>query len=585
MMEGTFRRLMMRAGGSQLSDAAAFLASYGPFGMAMDFTDASIAINDEANTLDYSSVGTIQDGTGLPLGPGSKLTYSAPSLKFTEQADGFLAFQAHNYALRSDTPANWTASGTALTDTNLFTENGATSAHYVQLPVGATGITGATYVLTVEVKPEGGLQWVRIQGDGSTGHLGTSSSFDLLNGVVGTRHASIAATSISTASADGYYTCTLEIVATGANVAPLISFATVDGTGNASYAGNSTRGVRLRKWHLRRTPSVSTYVATTSAAVYDLPYVFSGGLRTGIQNELAATNLALRSNDFSNASWTKSNLTAAMTATGPDNVANSASTLTATAGNATALQAITSGSAARVTSVYIKRRTGSGNIDLTQDNGSTWTTQTVTSSWTRVSLAAVTSTNPTVGIRIVTSGDEVDVWCLQHETGTAITSPIPTYAGTVLRVSDSISLATSLWPYQQNLSIFIEWSNGPQLNGHLLSLYGAGNVRYMDLARTSSTQIANFSNHTNGGFIAMAQPANFVGTHKHAGRYETGNYKAATDGTLSAVDADIVIDVVATTLAIGSYAAGSNGGVLGITRIAIVTRSWSDAELQGVTTL
>jgi hypothetical protein len=389
---------------SSTSGAALFLAEWGPYGMAMDFTDSSISIDDSTGVLDYNSQGTISSA-GAPLGPGSKLTYTAPSAKLTEQADGYLGFQAHNYALRSDTPANWTPGGTVLTDTNLFTENGATSSHHVILPIGTTGITGATYVLTVEVKPEGGLQWVRIQGDGATGHLGTSSSFDLLNGVVGTRHASIAATSISTASADGYYTCTLQIVATGANVSPLISFATADGTGNESYAGNSTRAVRLRKWHLRRTPSVSTYVATTSAAVYDLPYVYSSGVKTGILVEPAATNLCLYSRDLTNAAWIKTSASAALTATGIDGIANSASTLTATSANGVAIQNISSASAARSVAISLKRRTGTGTVTISHGatTGSTLVTNGTfasdVTSWTSHNSGVVTFASGTLQVQ------------------------------------------------------------------------------------------------------------------------------------------------------------------------------------------
>jgi len=562
---------------SSTSGAALFLAEWGPYGMAMDFTDASIAIDDSTGVLDYNSQGTVSSTTGLPLGPLSKLTYSAPSVKLTEQADGYLSFQAHNYALRSDTPANWTASGTGLTDTNLFTENGATSSHHVILPIGTTGITGATYVLTVEVKPEGGLQWVRIQGDGYSGHLGVASSFDLVNGVVGTKHASITATSISPVSADGYYTCTLEIVATGSSVGPIIALATTDGTGTTSYAGNSTRAARIRKWHLRRTPSVSTYVATTSAAVYDLPYVYSSGVKTGIMVEPAATNLCLRSNDFTNASWTKSNMTTALTATGPDNVANSASTLTATAGNATALQAITSGSSSRVTSTYIKRRTGSGNIDLTQDNGSTWTTQTVTSSWTRVSLAAVTSTNPTVGIRIVTSGDEVDVYCFDHETGTVVTSGIITYGAAVTRAVDTDTSLLNLFP-----------SLGSAYTAYIRYKPASASVATtaLRLDDTTANELVSIGNNASGqGIVTVTDggvpDATTSGTitssafHRIAVSAEANNVLLVVNGGAAAQDTGVTLPTLTRMLL------GNTSGQL-VTQIALFPGARTEAQLQAI---
>src|SRR5579871_6199535 len=60
-----------------------------------------------------------------------------------------------------------------------------------------------------------------------------------------------------------------------------------------------------------------------------------------LQSWEARTNDALWSNDLTQSAWTKTNVTAALNATGPDNVANSASTITASAGNGTILQAIT----------------------------------------------------------------------------------------------------------------------------------------------------------------------------------------------------------------------------------------------------
>jgi hypothetical protein len=154
-------------------------------------------------------------------------------------------------------------------------------------------------------------------------------------------------------------------------------------------------------------------------------------------NENQSTNLCLYSDDLTNAAWTATNMTAAKTATGADGVSNSATTLTATAGNATILQAITSASATRVTGCWIKRRTGTGDIEITQNNGTNWTAVTVTSSWTQVAIPSASLTNPTVGIRIVTSGDAVDVQYFQHEAKAFLSSAIPTTGSTVTRAIEN----------------------------------------------------------------------------------------------------------------------------------------------------
>lgn len=163
------------------------------------------------------------------------------------------------------------------------------------------------------------------------------------------------------------------------------------------------------------------------------------------RREGARTNYALWNRDLTNAAWTKTNCTAAKTATGPDGVGNSASTLTATAGNATCLQAITRASAQRITGCYIKRRTGSGVINVTQDNGATWAPVTVTSSWAPVAIAAATLANPTIGFQIVTNGDAIDIDFVMHEEAATMSSPIPTTTAAVTRPEDQLKFPLSVF--------------------------------------------------------------------------------------------------------------------------------------------
>jgi hypothetical protein len=168
------------------------------------------------------------------------------------------------------------------------------------------------------------------------------------------------------------------------------------------------------------------------------------GTYRGLLGEFGATNLALNSRNLTTASWTATNVTTAQTATGADGVVNSATTLTASDANGTVLQAITSASAERVFSAVVRRRTGTGVVEITQDNGSTWTAITLTTSFQRVQTPSQSLTNPTVGFRIVTSGDAIDVDFTQAETSTIApaqpSSPIITVASTVSRSLDDIVL-------------------------------------------------------------------------------------------------------------------------------------------------
>jgi hypothetical protein len=154
--------------------------------------------------------------------------------------------------------------------------------------------------------------------------------------------------------------------------------------------------------------------------------------------EPAATNLALHSRDLADVVWVKVNTTAAKTAIGADGVASGATTLTASAASGTVLQTIVSASSARIFSAHVRRRTGTGTVEMTQNNGTTWTPITLTDSFQRFVAPTGTITNPIVGFRIVTSGDAIDVDFTQQEVGAIATSAIPTAATAITRNADVI---------------------------------------------------------------------------------------------------------------------------------------------------
>lgn len=132
----------------------------------------------------------------------------------------------------------------------------------------------------------------------------------------------------------------------------------------------------------------------------------------------AATNSQKYSNDLTNAEWTATNVTVAKDETGIEGSVNGACTLTATAGNGTVIaNAITDAADDQSTCWYLKRKTGTGNIDITLDNGSTWTTVTLTASFQKFTVDQATLANPQIGIRIVTSGDAVVCGNAEAHTG------------------------------------------------------------------------------------------------------------------------------------------------------------------------
>ncbi|RWP06708.1 hypothetical protein [Mesorhizobium sp.] len=240
----------------------------------------------------------------------------------------------------------------------------------------------------------------------------------------------------------GAGTVTLTNAGTGvASAGSPVSFTAGSGLLTCTVAGGPTTV------QVVRTPVDAGYVATAGATKFELPYEWDEyGNPLGILVEDQRVNIALWASDLTNAVWVKTNITAAKTATGITGVVNSATTITATGANGTALQTITSASAARITYCWIKRRTGTGVVEMTQDNGSTWAAVTVTADWTRVAIASATLANPIVGLRLVTSGDAVDVDFFQHVAASIVSSPIRTFAITATRTGDNISLLATAFP-------------------------------------------------------------------------------------------------------------------------------------------
>jgi hypothetical protein len=142
--------------------------------------------------------------------------------------------------------------------------------------------------------------------------------------------------------------------------------------------------------------------------------------------------------------WSQSNVTLAKNQTGADGVANAATSITADANNAFLIQPILLSFAARTCSVYLKRITGTGTVQVSLD-GTTWSTVDLSSTeWRRIVLSG-TVTNPVVGIKLATNGDAVAMDYAQVEDGAFATSPILTTTATATRSRDALTIPSASW--------------------------------------------------------------------------------------------------------------------------------------------
>ena len=351
------------------------------------------------------------------------------------------------------------------------------------------------------------------------------------------------------------------------------------GTGTSIF----TLAGSLTRIQINRGGVATAYLATTAARRHSvgIDYLPSIG-KSAMLVESTGTNLGLWSSDFTQAAWVKTNLTAAKTATGPEGWANGASTLTATAANATALQAITSTSQARITSVFLKRRTGTGNVDVTQDNGTTWTTQAITSSWARYALPAVTSANPTVGIRIVTSGDAVDVAHLQHEQATnGVTSPYPSFATAGAKAADNYSFLLSQIPaLGSEFSIYVRFSTPLPTGGRRVACVGDGTANeHAGFLVNTTVQLAVTDGGSAVGSIVGPAVTAFVPLSA-AARFKLNDLAMSVNGAAAGTDVTATLPAVTSMFHSVTGASGAASQYFRIEKLVIVPRAWSNVELQ-----
>lgn len=274
----------------------------------------------------------------------------------------------------------------------------------------------------------------------------------------------------------------------------------------------------------------------------------------GLLIEEQRTNLALWSRDLTNAVWGKTNVTPSLTAIGIDGVTNSATTLTAGANNGTVLQSITSASAARATTAYVKRRTGTGVVEMTQNGGATWVPIAINStSYTRVGPASATVVNPQIGFRLAISGDQIDIDMVQCESGAFATSAMPTAASQVTRTAD-IALVNTLSPWYNASegTLFVEFSqyhssnSGSGVAGRAAMFSDGTTANAIGLAR-SGAGVQGIATSGSVSQVALSEQAPLGAANtaiKAALAYKLDDYAMSVNGKAVLTDTSASVPIV-----------------------------------------
>jgi hypothetical protein len=411
----------------------------------------------DAVTFTRSSVGRFVDQDGLlqeaanntPRFDWASTAQVAQNLlRYTEDFDS-TAWLKTNATITADAE---TAPDNSLT-ADVLIENTTNGGHVVRQEPSITA--GVIYTYSVYVK-KANRNWIRLTfGARFNGTAGQKSAwFDIDNGVAGTVGENLLASSISNAG-NGWYRVS---ISQDASLTGPTEFFIASQTANneTTYAGiSANNAIYIWGAQLEVGDTATPYIANGAYSTTNTPLA-ANPTSNGLLIEESRANRLLWCRDATNAAWTKTNVTAAKDQTGIDGVANAASSLTASADGGTCIQTITLGSGSRTGSVFLKRITGTGNVQVTLD-GSTWSTVDLSSSeWRRVVLSG-TVTNPTVGIRIAVSGDAVAMDYGQVEDGVHETTPILTTDASATRSADNARINNPIFDnfYNQNNSLFV----------------------------------------------------------------------------------------------------------------------------------
>jgi hypothetical protein len=509
-------------------------------------------------------------------------------------ADGLIQFAPHNLLTYSQAfdDAGWTKSNSAVTPGAIAAPDSTTTgtlwipasdglAATRRLLKSELVTVGVIYTVSVYVKQQTRRYVYLTSPDASSSDH--NAWYDLQAGTVAAANSAVIAPSI-TSVGGGWYRITASSIATSTTNYFFLS--STDAASSTVVTADGTSGVYIWGAQLNRGARALTYVPTTTAAAWSprIDYDATGACR-GLLIEEARTNLCGQPCDLTAAGWTASNVTAAATQAGPDGVANSASSITAGADAGTILFAITSASAARATSAYVKRLTGTGAVEMTQDGGTTWAAVTVTSAWTRVTITSATVTNPSVGFRMATNTDAIAVFGVQCETGAFATSVLPSPAA-LARTADNASITGanfSAWYRADEGTIFAEWSAIAFTQRSASITDGTQNNA---IALTATTTGSSVDTYVSNSYQGAAGPnnTNVVDVvYRQAGAYKANDAQGALAGLVAVTDVAYSVPTV-DRLLLGQGRAGTsqmNNGYL--RRVAYYARRLSAAQLRAIT--
>lgn len=279
----------------------------------------------------------------------------------------------------------------------------------------------------------------------------------------------------------------------------------------------------------------SCYIDRTTAAT-----AYGGYFAELVATQLVTPDASIR--DMTNGAWTAgATMTVAKTGVGIDGVVNSCSRLTGGAVSATntIFQTLTAAATSRTYSVWLRRVTGTGTVNITQDGGSSYTDVTsllTTAHFVQVSLTA-SQLNAAFGIQVVTSTDEILADFNQFEAGTKATSPMAT-AGAA-RNGDLLTFANTNFPLTAGTMYAQVWAHSAPTTTAVIVGCSAGQGTFFNFGASTTVNMFDGTNNlaSNAGSSIITGVRGVCASYGAAGQSAmiTGAASVATgsfDGTL-----------------------------------------------------
>lgn len=457
-------------------------------GLSIDTTHTNTSL--EVKVLDTTTPANAYNGTFESFVPLTSISFVTPKLCL--QSDGTLKYQDHNDALQSEDFSNATWTKTNMSVATGTTGPDGTTTDACTLTSSATSSSSASQNITVLANRYRTHEFYVKKGTGAFCYIAITNNavtrrayFNLTTGAFATVDAGLTATVSTTfpngtALASGWFRISAYHFTASTNDTMRLGICDAD---NNVAVTNGVTLIATKAHHYRGVRSIG-YIKTTTVSKRGIPYDYTHGVRA-IRFDVSTNYRGRWGNDLTNVAWTATNITAVLNATGPDN--EPCSTLTATANNGTIIQSVTSSGTTQNFHAWVRRKTGTGSLYITVDNGSNWTDVTADIGTAGGDYLPVykqgTAANPTVGFKIGTSGDEFEVALVN--TSATVHLPPPAHAAAIdfTSNSDVFNIPTTAFPTGSAMTVYSDVYMHESSIGVVagqtsrIGFYGAGTIK------------------------------------------------------------------------------------------------------------